>query len=121
MSAHGKTLDEWVAYCHGTSITCGWWKDTDSDDVNVMATKIALIHSEVSEMLEGLRKGHRDDHLPDRSAEEVEAADVFIRLMDYCGARNLDLLGAVTEKILYNKTRADHKAKARGEPGGKRF
>lgn len=115
------TLDQWVDVCHGTSVTCGWWDHSDPNDMAVMATKIALIHSEVSEMLEGLRKGHADAHLPDRSAEEVEAADVFIRLMDYCGARNLDLAGAVVEKMAYNKTRVDHSREARAQPGGKAF
>jgi len=116
-----RTLDEWIIDLHGDSITAGWWSLGDECDINVMATKIALIHSEVSEMLEGLRKGHRDDHLPDRSAEEVEAADVFIRLMDYCGARKLDLAAAVVDKMMYNKRRADHKPEARAQAGGKKI
>ena len=115
------TLDQWQLYCHGRAVSNNWWKPGETGDPVVMASKIALIHSEVSEMLEGLRKGLPDDHLPDRSAEEVEAADVFIRLMDYCGARNLDLAGAVRAKMAYNETRADHQPDARGVAGGKQF
>ena len=117
------TLDQWVLYCHGRAVKNNWWsaEQLTEQDPTFMASKIALIHSEVSEMLEGLRKGLPDDHLPHRSAEEVEAADVFIRLVDYCGARKIDLAAAVTEKMHYNETRADHKPDARGVAGGKKF
>lgn len=82
---------------------------------------LCLIHSEVSEMLEGVRKGLPDSHLPDRTAEEVEAADVLIRLLDYCCFRRLDLGGAVLAKLAYNATRADHTDEARRAAGGKKF
>ncbi|MHC4302328.1 MAG: hypothetical protein ACYS7Y_34135 [Planctomycetota bacterium] len=115
------TLDQWVDLCHSSSVTAGWWECPANPDVNILATKIALIHSEVSEMLEGLRKGKQDDHIPFRIQEEVEAADIFIRLCDYCGVRGFDLAGAVADKIAYNKERADHKPEARADSGGKKF
>jgi NTP pyrophosphatase (non-canonical NTP hydrolase) len=82
---------------------------------------LALIHSEVSEMLEGVRKGGADKHLPHRRVEEVEAADVLIRLLDYCAYRKLDLGGAFVEKFNYNRTRQDHTREARLAEGGKKF
>lgn len=82
---------------------------------------LCLIHSEVSEMLEGVRKGGDDKHLPDRTVEEVEAADVLIRLLDYCCYRRLDLGGATLAKLAYNRTRADHTREARLAAGGKKF
>lgn len=121
MKARDLTLDQWVRECHGVSRDAGWWHPGEHLDPIVMASKIALIHSEVSEMLEGLRKGLSDVHLPHRSSEEVEAADIFIRLMDYCGARNLNILDAVIEKMQYNIFRADHQADARAAEGGKKF
>lgn len=83
--------------------------------------KIALIHSEASEMLEYARKGGNDKHLTDRPGEEVEAADILIRLLDYCAWRGLDLGGATLAKLAYNRTRADHTREARLADDGKKF
>lgn len=118
---------------HQLNVQAGWWEDLDAVLAHLPegsplrrkvemwfhATKIALIHSEVSEMLEGLRKGLADEKLSHRSAEEVEAADIFIRLFDYCGRRNHDVSQAVIEKIEFNSRRADHKPENRDGPGGK--
>lgn len=82
---------------------------------------IALIHSELSEMLEGVRKNIPDTHLVHRRMEEVEAADVLIRLMDYCAYRKLDISGAVREKLEYNTKRHDHTNEARRAANGKKF
>lgn len=82
---------------------------------------LLLVHSEVSEIVEGVRKDVMDDHLPHRKMEEVEAADVLIRLLDYCAYRKLDLAGAVREKLAYNTTRRDHTHEARRAEHGKKF
>ena len=63
-------------------------------DQALVGLKIALCHSELSEMLEGHRKGLMDDHLPHRPMIECEAADAVIRISDLCGALGLDLGGA---------------------------
>jgi hypothetical protein len=82
---------------------------------------IALIHSEISEAMEGERKGLMDDHLPNRPMAEVEMADAIIRIMDYCGRWGYDIGGAIMNKIEYNKNRADHKLENRVKDGGKKF
>lgn len=107
--------------CHGLAKHSGWWDDTDPQSPLVFATKLALCHSEISEALEGGRKGLNDAHLPERKAEEVELADAVIRIFDLAGARGLDLATTIVEKLTYNQQRADHKREHRANQGGKKF
>lgn len=72
---------------------------------NRKLARIALIHSELSEAVEGIRKDAMDDKLPHRKMEEVELADVLIRMEDYAGTYSLDLGGARDEKEFMNTTR----------------
>jgi hypothetical protein len=112
-----------VAVCHGAAKAGGWWNDLKTGeplDRNA-GELIALIHSEISEALEGVRKSKMDEHLPHRKSEEVEMADAVIRIADYCGGRGLDLGGALAEKLAYNARRADHKAENRKLDDGKKF
>ncbi len=87
----------------------------------LVAEKLCLSHSEVSEAMEGYRKGLQDDHLPHRSMLEVELAYAVIRIADLAGALGLDLGGAIAEKLRYNQQRADHKPENRAKEGGKAF
>ena len=109
--------------CHGLALRAGWWTDpvTGEPKDRNDGECIALMHSELSEMLEGLRKDKQDDHLPHRKSAEVELADLLIRAFDYAGARNLDVAGAVIEKLAYNLKRQDHQLSARAAAGGKKF
>lgn len=120
-----------VAVCHGAAASSGWWKDTETgEDVRLwpakflslwIGTKLALVHSEVSEGLEGHRKGLMDDKLPHRPMLEVELADAVIRICDLAGGLDMDLGGAIAEKIRYNAHRPDHKIENRTSEGGKSF
>jgi hypothetical protein len=82
---------------------------------------LCLIHSEISEAMEGARKRLQDDHLPHRTMLEVELADAVIRIFDMAGGLHLDIGGAIAEKLTYNERRADHKPEARAQVGGKSF
>ncbi|MND16972.1 hypothetical protein D3C77_04680 [compost metagenome] len=107
--------------CHELATRSGWWAGKDPHDPEQGAVKIALMHSELSEALEGIRKDTMDDHLPHRKSVEVELADAVIRIFDYAGARGLDVAGAMIEKLAYNQQRADHKLENRAKSDGKKF
>lgn len=99
-----------------------WWHDKDGNRLERNAGElIALMHSELSETLEAVRKSLTSDHIPRFSGEEEEIADTLIRLLDYAGGRGLRLGEAFEAKMKYNATRADHKYEAREAVGGKRF
>lgn len=110
-----------VDLCHGASVKAGWWQYTDIKDRHTVPAKLCLIHSEISEAMEGHRKGLMDDKLPTRPMIEVELADALIRIADLAGALRLDLGGAVAEKMDFNKVRADHKPENREKVGGKTY
>ena len=110
-------------YCHGIAKETGWWNDVNTGEPieRNKGELICLMHSELSEAMEGVRMGTMDHHLPDRKAEEVELADALIRILDYAGAYNLDIGGALVEKLVYNIHRADHKPENRRKDDGKAF
>jgi len=113
-------LNGYSSLCHDANKQ--WWHDADGNKIERNKGELlCLIHSEVSEAMEGERKGLMDDHLPSRSMAEVELADALIRIFDYAGGFGYDLQGAFEEKMAYNKTRADHKIENRLKDGGKKF
>lgn len=117
--------------CHGAAANAGWWIDTETgEDVRTwpdkffklwVGTKLALVHSEVSEGLEGHRKGLMDDKLPHRDMLEVELADAVIRAFDLAGGLGYNLGEAIAEKLAFNANRADHKIANRTSEGGKSY
>lgn len=114
-------LNDYAAECHRANAK--WWHDLETGEPIVRAKPelIALMHSELSELLEAERKNLMDSHLPHRRASEVELADLLIRAFDYAGAFGLDLDGAFWEKMEYNAKRSDHSHEARRGEHGKKF
>lgn len=124
-----RSLNGLSDLCHKASYSNGWWHDPDTGEeypttgflgAHVIAAKIGLIHSEISEAMEGHRKGLMDDKLPHRKAFEVELVDALIRIFDIAGQQGMDLDGAFDEKMDFNDVRPDHKVKTR-KAGGKLY
>ena len=119
---------------HDSNAVAGWWTDLETG-INlanearkgtrlgkaIVAEKLCLIHSEVSEAVEASRKNLMDDKLTHRKGVEVELADAVIRILDLAGALELDLDGAITEKLIFNLTRPDHKIGNRLKANGKAY
>lgn len=67
---------------------------------------IALMHSELSEALEGYRTGNPpDEHCPKFPSELIEYADTIIRILDVCAYKKYDIGGAIMAKMAFNETR----------------
>ena len=105
----GKPQDEWRSLHPNRS------------EVEHKNAAILLMHTELSEIVEGIRRNLMDKHLPQYPQEHVEAADLLIRLAGYCHSYGIDLGKIVNEKMKYNKTRPDHKLDNRMKKNGKKY
>jgi len=88
------------------AVAHGFWENPNKGE------RIALMHSELSEALEAVRKPGPDDKCPEFSAEVVELADAVIRILDYCEYYGLPIGDAVLAKHTYNVKRPYKHGKA---------
>lgn len=75
---------------HKQNVEIGWW-----DNPRPFSTFVCLFHSELSEAMEGDRKGLMDDHLPQYPMFQVELADFVVRCLDWLGHRNFEYINHV--------------------------
>ena len=103
---HKDFLKEWAIVAgniHAWARSKGFWPEGEDRNDGEM---LALMHSELSECLEGLRHGNPpDDMVPEFTSAEVELADLVIRLMDTCVARGWRVSDAILAKMAYNEGR----------------
>lgn len=107
MNESDKKLDfiaffDWMQdQVHETAKSKGW-HETELSDPHFAG----MIHSEVSEMLEAVRGGNEESaKIPGFVGSEEEAADIVIRVMDYCQKRGWLLGSAIVAKADFNKLR----------------
>jgi NTP pyrophosphatase (non-canonical NTP hydrolase) len=129
-----KKMNKFFALCHQRSYDAGWWHSTSGSpylqkvggniveyNEHIVPTKLMLIASEIAEAMEAHRKSAMDEKLPNRTGIECELADAVIRIGDLAAALDLDLAGAIKEKMAFNLVRPDHKILNRRKAGGKRY
>jgi len=89
-------LDVLAALLHETAIEKGFWDKPKNFDV--FGNKLALIHSEVTEVLEAMRKN--------KGSEEIveEMVDILIRTLDlYASMRNGGFVEHSLDEVLFKK------------------
>lgn len=104
-------LDALSAILHELANEKGFWDGEKTDDKFGM--KLALVHSEITEVLEAIRKSQGSEKI----VEEI--ADTIIRLLDvYAAMRNEQIVIHSLDEILENKI---NKNKERPRLHGNRF
>jgi NTP pyrophosphatase (non-canonical NTP hydrolase) len=89
-------LDAFAALLHESALEKGFWDGDITYDK--IGNKLALVHSEVTEVLEAIRK--------DKGSEEIveEMADVIIRLLDlYAAMMNEGFVEHSLDEVMDNK------------------
>lgn len=89
-------LDPLSALLHETAVEKGFWDGEISHDK--IGNKLALVHSEVTEVLEAIRKSQGSEKV----VEEI--ADVIIRLLDvYAAMQNNQMVSHSLDEVLEAK------------------
>jgi NTP pyrophosphatase (non-canonical NTP hydrolase) len=104
---HNNEFDNLAIELHKNAIEKGFWPEPEDVDDIFIAKQLMMIVSEVTEVMEAIRK--------DKGEEEItkEFADILIRTLDLyagvvdAGYTKLSLDQALREKIDFNKTRPE--------------
>jgi NTP pyrophosphatase (non-canonical NTP hydrolase) len=95
-----STLETLGSWFYHTAKSHGFW---DADTDTSMPTKLLMVVGEVSEAFEAIRDGNPpSEKIPGYSCLEEELADIVIRTLGDAAARDLDVMGAIIAKGVYN-------------------
>lgn len=92
-------LDALSAILHERAVEKGFYESLSMNEFNSQAKQLAMIHSEVSEVLEALRKNQGERKV----VEEI--ADILIRTFDfYASLMNAGTVESSLDEVLAEKT-----------------
>jgi len=89
----GRSLNELCELCHSIAVEKGFWEKERN-----VGEALMLVVTELAEAMEA----HR---VSDDANFKEEIADVFIRLLDFCGGMKIDIEEEVYQKAMRNKKR----------------
>lgn len=93
-------LDVYAREIHRTAVDHNFWDKNTQPSFDKLAAKLALVHSEVTETLEAIRKGKGQVLVVE------EMADTIIRVLDLYGAMcKNDIIGVSLQEIFDDKIR----------------
>jgi NTP pyrophosphatase (non-canonical NTP hydrolase) len=100
-----ERLSEYARRAWITAEEKGW----HSLEKRTLVEEIALMHTELSEVIEEIRNGRTATEIYYDGSKPcgipVELADLLIRVLDTCESRGIPLEHALLEKMHYNQSR----------------
>lgn len=112
---YAEAINELAAEISQTAEEKGFWDIEEVGEIGLIALKLALVHSEVTEALVVHRndyenEGEQNDILTNMTSIQEddfvgELADIVIRVLDITGYYDLDIGNAIIGKMEANRSR----------------